>query len=54
MPVLAAIADVPGAGQGHGPSMSGALGSEGALHLGEQRQEQEGNPALPSSAVLIG
>ena len=33
MPVLTAIADVPVAGLGHGPSMSGALGSEGALHL---------------------
>ena len=48
MPVLAAIADVPVAGLAHGPSVNGGIGSEGALHLGEQRQEQEGGrPSKP-------
>jgi hypothetical protein len=38
-------ADVPIAGFGHGAGVGGALGGEGALHLGEQRQEQEGDAA---------
>ncbi len=38
----------PGAaavGLGHGAGMGGALGGEGAFHLGEQRQQQEGDAA---------
>ena len=38
-------ADVAVPGFGHSTGVSGTFGSEGAFHLGEQRQEQEGDAA---------
>ena len=36
---------MPVAGLGHGAGVGGALGAEGTFHLGEQRQQQEGDAA---------
>jgi hypothetical protein len=38
-------ADVPVVGLGDGAGVAGAFGGEGPFHLGEQRQQQEGDPA---------
>ena len=39
--------DVAAGGLGDGAGMSSPLGGEGALHLGEQGQQEEGDPAHP-------
>jgi hypothetical protein len=41
-------ADVPVTGFGHGTGVGSVLGGEGAFHLGEQRQEQEGDAPAAS------
>ncbi|WP_344242598.1 hypothetical protein [Actinocorallia libanotica] len=38
-------ADVAAGGLGDGVGAGGTLGGEGAFHLGEQRQQQEGDAA---------
>ena len=38
-------ADAPAGGFGDGAGVGGAFGGEGAFHLGEQRQQQEGDAA---------